>query len=176
MRIGVLICAFNEERNIRKVVNKSLMYVDDVIVVNDGSNDGTLKELGKTNAIVINHKVNRGKGAALKTGFKYAIKNRYDYLILMDGDGQHDPREIPKFIREIKKNYDLIIGCRRKRGSKMPHTRRFVNFSTSFLISVKVRQWIKDTQSGYRAIKIKTLKKLILKRKKYDLVSSLLIL
>lgn len=143
--------------------------------MNDGSQDKTLSELRKTNAIILNHKINYGKGAALRTGFRYAIKNNYDYLILMDGDGQHDPKEIPKFLKEIKNKYDLIIGCRRKRGSKMPNTRRFVNFSTSFLISVKARQWIKDTQSGFRAIKVKTLKNLKLKRKKYDLESELII-
>src|SRR3989344_212095 len=144
MKIGILICAYNEEKNIRKVVDNCLKYIKKVIVVNDGSIDKTLFELKKTKAIIINHKKNKGKGAALKTGFNYGIKNKYDYLILMDGDGQHSPSEIPKFLKEINNNYDLIIGCRKKRHSKMPLIRRFTNFSTSLIISMKGKQWIKD--------------------------------
>ena len=175
MKIGVLICAYNEEKHIRKVVNSCLKQIKDVVVVNDGSKDGTLKELKKTKAKIINHEKNKGKGLALQTGFNYANKKKYDYLILMDGDGQHDPKEITKFLEEINDNYDLIIGCRRKRGSGMPYIRRFVNFFTSFIISIMGGTWVKDTQSGYRVIKMKSLKNIKLKRKRYDFESEILI-
>jgi len=161
MKIGILICAYNEEKHIRKVVNQCLKQIKDVIVVNDGSKDNTLKELKKTKAKIITYKKNQGKGHALKTGFRYGTKNKYDYLILLDADSQHDPKEIPKFIREIKSSSpDLIIGCRKKRHSKMPKLRRATNLLSSALISAKGGTWVKDTQSGYRAIKLSFLKKI----------------
>jgi len=175
MKIGVLICAYNEEKHIRKVVGKCLKYLKDVIVVNDGSSDGTLEELRKTRALIISYKKNRGKGYALKKGFGYGRKNGFDYLILMDGDGQHDPAELPKFLKAIKLELpDLVVGCRTKRHSDMPYVRRFSNFSTSVLLSAKGRKWVKDTQSGYRAIKLSYLKNLKLKRTRYDLESEML--
>ncbi len=173
-KIGVLICAYNEEKHIRNVVEGCLKYVKDVIVVDDGSIDRTLKELKKNRAKIIKHNVNKGKGEALKTGFNYAFKNKFQYLVLMDGDGQHDPKEIPKFIKEINNGYDLVIGCRKKRHSAMPYHRRATNFLSSLLISSKGKTWIKDTQSGYRAIKLDFLKKIELKRKRYDLESEIL--
>ncbi len=175
MKIGALICAYNEEKHISEVVSKSLKHLKNVIVVNDGSSDNTLKELKKTKARIINFKKNQGKGVALRKGFQYAIRNKFDYLILLDGDSQHDPDEIPKFLEQIKAGYDLIIGSRKRRGSNMPYLRRFTNFSTSLLLSAKMRKWIKDTQSGYRAINVKFLKNLNLRREKYDLETELLI-
>jgi len=174
-KIGILICAYNEERHIRKVVNSCLKELKDVIVVNDGSSDGTLRELRRTKAQIINLKKNVGKGAALKKGFNYGIKNNYDYFILLDGDGQHDPEEIFKFLKAIDEGYDIIIGSRRKRHSDMSYVRRFVNFFTSVLISARRRTWIKDSQSGYRAINLKFLKNINLKRNSYDLETEILI-
>lgn len=175
MKIGILICAYNEKRHIRKVVNSCLKKLKNVVVVNDGSKDNTLNELRKTKAKIINQKINQGKGEALKVGFDYFIKKGFDYAILLDGDGQHDPKEIPEFIKEINKGYDLIVGCRKKRHSKMPYIRRFANFFSSILLSSKTRVWIKDTQSGYRAINLNLLKNIKLKRKRYDLESEILI-
>lgn len=136
MKIGVLICAYNEEKHIRKVVDNCLKQIKDVIVVEDGSKDNTLTELKKTKAKILRQKINKGKGEALRKGFNYGLRKKYDYLILLDGDGQHDPKEIPKFLEAIKGNPDLIIGCRTKRHSDMPYPRRVSNFVTSALISV----------------------------------------
>ncbi|MFH1803186.1 MAG: glycosyltransferase family 2 protein [archaeon] len=176
LKIAALICAYNEEKHIRKVVNQTLKYLNQVIVVNDGSKDNTLKEIKKTKAKVITYKTNQGKGAALKKGFSYATKNKFSYLIVLDADGQHDPKEIPKFIKTIEKEQpDLVIGCRKKRHSDMPYIRRATNFLTSLIIRAKGKQYIKDSQSGYRAIKLSFLKKIKLKRKRYDLESEMLL-
>jgi len=175
MKIGILICAYNEEKQIRAVVNECFRHMEDVIVVNDGSEDDTLGELRRTEAKILTYPENKGKGLALKTGFDYAIENNYDYLVLLDGDGQHDPGEIPKFVEEIQKGYDLIIGCRQKRHSDMPYLRRFTNFFSSFFISLRGKNWIKDSQSGYRAINLNFLKNVKLKRKSYDLESEILL-
>ena len=176
LKIAALICAYNEEKHIRKVIDQCLKKIKNVIVVNDGSKNLTLKEIKKTKAKVITYKKNQGKGAALKKGFAYATKNKFDYLILLDADGQHDPKEIPKFIKAIKKEQpDLIVGCRKKRHSDMPYIRRATNILTSLIISAKGKQYIKDSQSGYRAIKLSFLKKIKLKRKRYDLESEMLL-
>ena len=82
IKIGILICAYNEEKHIRKVVEECLRHIKNVIVVNDGSRDKTLKELKKTKAKIINQKVNKGKGEALKAGFDYAIKKKFRFLNL----------------------------------------------------------------------------------------------
>jgi glycosyltransferase involved in cell wall biosynthesis len=174
-KIGVLICAYNEEKHVRKVVDNCLKKIKTVIVVNDGSKDKTLNELKKTKARIIDLKRNQGKGVALKKGFEYGWKHDYDYFILLDADGQHDPKEIPKFIRAINQGYDLIIGSRRKRHSDMPYQRRATNFLSSSLLSIRKKTWIKDTQSGYRALNLNLLKKIKLKRKRYDLESEILI-
>lgn len=174
-RIGVLICAYNEGKHIRKVVNQCFNQIKEVIVVNDGSKDNTLKELKKTKTKIIDLKENHGKGYALKKGFEYGLRNKYDYFILLDGDGQHDPKEIPKFIECIRGGYDLIIGTRKKRYSNMPYHRRFTNFLSSLLLSARLSVWVKDTQSGYRAINLNLLKSIKLKREKYDLESEILV-
>ena len=174
-KIGVLICAYNEEKHVRKVVDNCLKKIKRVIVVNDGSKDNTLKELKKTKAKIIDLKENQGKGVALKRGFEYGWKEKYDYFILLDADGQHDPKEIPNFIEAINQGYDLIIGSRTKRHSDMPYFRRFSNFLSSSLLSIRKKTWIKDTQSGYRALNLNLLKKIELRRKRYDLESEILI-
>ena len=174
-KIGILICAYNEEKEVRKVVDKCLTKINDVIVVNDGSKDNTLNELKKTKAKIIDLKKNQGKGMALKKGFEYGWKNNYDYFILLDADGQHDPDEIPKFVNAIDQGYDLIIGTRTKRHTEMPYFRRFTNFLSSVLLSARRKVWIKDTQSGYRALNLNILKDIQLKRKRYDLESEILI-
>lgn len=174
-KVAVLICAYNEEKHIRKVVESAKKQIKDVIVVNDGSKDGTLKQLKKTKADIVSYSKNKGKGHALITGFKHARKKGYDYLILMDADGQHDPAELGKFIKAIDKGYDLVIGRRKKRHSGMPYLRRFVNFFTSLLISIRGGVRVKDTQSGYRAINLKFVEGMKFETHSYDLESEILL-
>lgn len=172
---AVLICAYNEEKHVREVVNKTLKHIKKVIVVNDGSVDNTLKELKRTKAVILNHKTNRGKGEALRTGFRYCLKKRFDPIILLDADGQHDPAEIPKLLKKLEEGNDIVIGRRRKRKSEMPILRRCTNFLSSHILSLILKQRVHDTQSGYRVIKAKVLKNLNLKSKQYDFESELLV-
>lgn len=171
---AALIPAYNEEKNIRKVVNTCFNYVSEVIVVNDKSIDKTLEELAKTSATVLNHKKNKGKGAALKTGFSYGRQNEIDYVITLDGDGQHRPEEIPLFTNAMKENYDLILGCRKIKGTNMPYIRKFANLSSSWLMSLQLSKKIPDSQCGFRAIKLKSLDNLELRLNKYDLESEII--
>jgi len=171
MKILALIPAYNEEERIGKVVKKTLKYCD-VIVIDDGSIDDTGKIAKENGAFVIKHEKNRGKGDALITGFNYALKNNYDVIITLDADGQHDPSEIPNFLKKIDR-YDIIIGARDFK--EMPFPRRISNTITTFLLSLRTHQKIGDSQSGYRLIKTDVLRGLDFKTKRFILESELLV-
>jgi len=171
MKILALIPAYNEEERIGKVVKKTLKYCD-VIVIDDGSMDDTGKRAEEKGAFVIKHEKNRGKGDALITGFNYALKNNYDIIITLDADGQHDPSEIPNFLKKIDK-YDIIIGARDFK--EMPFPRRISNTITTFLLSLRTHQSIGDSQSGYRLIKTDVLRGLDFKTERFILESELLV-
>ena len=107
-RILAVVPCYNEEYTIGSVVLKTKHYVDEVLVIDDGSMDGTAKIAKDAGAVVISHKVNSGKSMAIKTGFKYALDNNFDYVVTIDGDGQHDPAEIPAILGNlIDSNYDI---------------------------------------------------------------------
>ncbi|MCH8329469.1 MAG: glycosyltransferase family 2 protein, partial [Nanoarchaeota archaeon] len=157
-KIFAIIPAYNEEKRINKVIKETKKYVDNVIVVDDGSKDKTKDIAKKGKAVVLRHLVNLGKGAALKTGCDYAVKNKADIIIAIDADAQHDPNEIPKFLENIKK-YDVVLAYR-KPNKNMPFVLKFgnlfLNKTISFLYGIK----IKDSQCGYRAFTAKAYKKL----------------
>ena len=100
--IFAIIPAYNEENRVADVVTNAKRYVDKVIVVDDGSSDKTYDAAKSAGAVTLKHIVNLGKGAALKTGCDYAITQGADMLIVLDADTQHDPEEIPNFIKTLK--------------------------------------------------------------------------
>ena len=111
--IAVIIPALNAQRTIANIVVETRKQLEPVIVIDDGSNDSTGAVAAAAGAIVLRHDVNRGKGAALKTGFAWALDNGCDAVITLDADGQHLPGEIPKFLDEYEKSRDdIIIGGR----------------------------------------------------------------
>ena len=97
-----IICVYNEEKSIANIVRRSISYIPNLIVVDNGSIDKTAEEAEKTGAIVIRHERNLGKGAALRTGFNYSLQKGFDYTITLDGDGQHLPEEIPRFVEHAE--------------------------------------------------------------------------
>ena len=148
-KIFAVIPAYNEEKHIYDVVKKTKNYADSVIVVDDGSRDNTKKTAEDAGAIVLSHLVNLGKGAAAKTGCDYAFESKADIIILIDADGQHDPKEIPRFLESLTKN-DIVLGSR-KINRNMPFVLRFgnwfINKAIKFLYGIKII----DSQCGYRA-------------------------
>ncbi len=110
----LIIPAFNEEETIVSVIEGVKKYSDaDIVVINDGSADLTGKRAKEAGALVISHPFNMGYGTALQTGYKYAVQNKYDFLVQMDGDGQHDPKYIPALFREVEAGAcDVAIGSR----------------------------------------------------------------
>ncbi len=148
--IIALIPAYNEARYIADVVKAALQYVP-VVVVDDGSSDGTGATAALAGAKVIVHNTNQGKGKALNTGFEYAVARRVDAAITLDADGQHDPTEIPTFIAAFRAGQgDVIIGQRT--FAQMPGKSRFGNTVGTWLLTRAMGRPIPDNQSGYRLL------------------------
>jgi len=149
MKTIIVIPAYNEELRVGHVVSLCKKYAENVIVVDDGSKDKTYLEAEKNGAIAVRHRVNLGKGAALKTGCDLAILKGADKIIALDADGQHDPGEIPDFISKLKYN-DIVFSKRTKRW-KMPLVAKIGNDFFSFLSNLLFGIKLRDVQSGYRA-------------------------
>lgn len=143
--------AYREAGRIAGVVSSVLKHGCDVIVVDDGSPDDTAGEAGRAGAQVVRHPQNRGKGAALETGFVHAGEAGYDFVITMDADGQHDPTDLDALIEaHIKGGFKVVVGSRMWDREKMPLVRRLTNRFMSWLLSREMGQAVPDTQSGYR--------------------------
>lgn len=166
MNSAVIIPAFNEAKTIGEVVKESKNIVDYVVVVDDGSEDDTAREASKNGAEVIRVDVNSGKANAIRQGLRNC--NGYDVVLLMDGDMQHSPSEIPQFISCIENGADLCIGSRfLKKETPMPIINQISNTVARTLISFLAGQKISDPQSGFRAIKGSRISELDLKAERY---------
>ncbi len=144
-----IIPVHNEEKNISRVVLETKKYIPNIIVVDDGSTDNTFETAAKLGVTVLKHSVNLGKGAALKTGCDQALKKGAERIVVLDGDGQHEPEEIPRFLEALKENE--IVFSHRKENKAMPLVLKFgnnlINNVSGRLFKIK----IKDSQCGYRA-------------------------
>lgn len=122
-----------------------------MVVIDDGSTDATSAVATQAGAIVLRHDVNRGKGAALKTGFAWALENGFDGVITLDADGQHLASEIPKFVRTAEESdAELIIGGRAHLFQQMLPRRRIANRFSAWCIAGASGAAISDSQSGFR--------------------------
>lgn len=177
-KILIVIPAFNEEKRLGKLLKRisSIVSLKDVLVVDDGSLDNTAIIAKRAGSRVLSQKTNQGKGIALRVGFDFAIQKGYDAVITMDADGQHDPGEIPKFLKNFKKSGgDLIIGTREQNLSEMPFMRFLVNKTTSLVTSILAGIRVHDSQSGYRFIKKPLIKKIDLKTGRFQMETELIV-
>ncbi|MBU4493174.1 MAG: glycosyltransferase family 2 protein, partial [Nanoarchaeota archaeon] len=150
-KVWVVIPAHDEEKHIEKVVKKTKRFAKNILVVDDGSKDKTAIIAERSGAFVLRHIVNLGKGVALKTGCEYAIKNGAEKIVALDADGQHDPKEIPEFVKALD-NADIVFGYRRL-NKNMPFVLRYGNWFIFFITKLLFGLKIVDTQCGYRAFK-----------------------
>lgn len=172
----VLIPAYNEARTIVDIIKKIKAFGFDAVVVDDGSKDGTTRLAEASGAFAIRHNVNMGKGASLREGIKYALSKSYDAVVIMDGDGQHNPEEIHTFLRRAReKGSSFIVGNRMRDTESMPIIRFFTNKFMSLIISIICRQRIPDTQCGYKFISRDALNRLSLAASRYDIETEMLI-
>jgi glycosyltransferase involved in cell wall biosynthesis len=147
----VIIPSYNEQGRIGRTVEGARKYCRRVVVVDDGSRDSTAEEAEKAGALVIRHEMNKGKGVALQTGFDHAMEKKFDFVITMDADGQHDPDDIPTFLEACRTtDFPVLTGNRMDRAGSMPWMRRMTNRFMSWLLSRKIGQRVADTQSGFR--------------------------
>lgn len=146
----VIVPAHNEADSIGSVLDNIKKYANNIIVVDDGSTDSTAEIAEKSGAICLKHMINLGKGAAVKTGCDFAVEKGAEYLILIDADAQHDPKEIPNFLAALENN-DIVLGYR-KLNKNMPFIFRFGNSFINSVTSFLYRISIKDSQCGYRAM------------------------
>jgi len=152
-RVVAVIPCYNTESHIAEVVTRTLPYVDQVIVVDDGSTDDTAEVAKRVGAEVIGHKRNTGYGEAIKTGFREAQRNDNDILVTIDGDGQNNPDEIPLLLESILGGEaDLVIGSRfLSNNHNMPSYRNFGIRVITWLWNVFSKIKVSDSQSGFRA-------------------------
>jgi len=172
----VLIAAYNEAAHVADVVKRARQHASTVLVVDDGSSDGTDDQARSAGAEVVRHPVNRGKGAALATGFAEAASRGFEWVLTLDGDGQHDPDHIPEFVVAARKTgADIVVGTRKRDHAAMPVVRRCTNALTSAVISRLTHQALTDTQSGYRLIRVSAWREAAPATHSYDTESEFLI-
>ncbi|MDH4269375.1 MAG: glycosyltransferase family 2 protein, partial [Dehalococcoidia bacterium] len=163
VRVLAGIPAYNEARYVGSIVLQARQYVNEVIVVDDGSTDNTVKVAELAGATVVRHDENKGYGAAIQSILSEAKKRNADILVVLDADAQHDPNEIPSLIRPIREGFDLVIGSREAQKDKTPRYRRIgkeVIFRSTRLAS---KTNISDSECGFRAFSQKAMSELDLK-------------
>lgn len=171
---AAVIPCFNEAGTIGGVVKATLLEVKTVWVVNDGSSDGTGAEAEKAGARVIRHDVNLGKGAALRDGLTAARAAGFQYAVILDGDGQHDPAEIPKLIAAARAGADLVIGNRMGNCEGMDATRRFVNRWMSSRMEWRFGLKCPDSQCGFRCVRLEAWAGLKLRQNRFEVESEMI--
>jgi glycosyltransferase involved in cell wall biosynthesis len=178
MTVGAILPALNAARFLPEVIAAIGAAQPDcrVLVVDDGSSDGTADVARQAGAEVIVHEVNQGKGEALKTGYRWAREQNLDWVYTMDADGQHLPAEMQGF-QDVAAagGYDVVVGSRMARTGNMPWIRKMTNRFTSWVISRLAGQAIPDSQNGYRLYRTRCFQGLTLQAKRYDSESEILV-
>ncbi len=157
LRLLAIVPAFNEEEMIGRVVRDIERHAPDfdVLVVDDGSVDGTVAVAEASGAVVVRHPFNLGIGGAMQSGYKFALRNGYDVAVQVDGDGQHKPEYLPQMLEKLRTRgakADMVYGTRFRGdpGYKVPIGRRAGNLIFALVLTALVRQRITDPTSGFR--------------------------
>ena len=162
MKIGIVVPAFNEEKNIGNTLSRFPKNISDkmeIIVVDDGSRDKTTQIASKYATTILKHERNRGNGAAIQTGLDYCRNVGMDIVIIIDADGQHEPRYIKDFIKPIVEDgYDYVIGNRFRYYYDMRLIKKVCSRVMSLFVSFILRQKISDPTMGYRALSKRVIK------------------
>jgi len=176
MNTLIIIPAYNETRTIGGLVAKIKERGLAILVIDDGSTDDTAAVAETAGAILIKQKDNLGKGVCLKDGFEYAKTHWFEAVITMDGDGQHSPEDIPKFIEKTQSSQaDIIIGNRMGNTRDMPLLRVLTNKFMSWLLSKKCGQKVPDTQCGFRLIKTSVLNAIKIDTAHFEIESEMIL-
>ena len=151
MKLCAVIPAYNSETTISEVVKRTRAEIDRVVVIDDGSTDDTARLAKGAGADVLRVPKNRGKGNALRLAFCHALKKKLDAIITLDADLQHDPSDIPKFIKHyLTTGSRIVIGSRLTDKEKIPRIRYTVNRIGTYTFSWLINQPVEDSQCGFR--------------------------
>ena len=176
LKICTLVPTYNNGGTLRDVVERVLTYCTDVIVINDGCTDTSAEILASfgDRITVVDYGKNRGKGYALKQGFKKAKAMGFQYALTIDSDGQHFPEDIPLFVEAIEQHPGaLIVGSRNLNQENMPGGNTFANKFSNFWFKVQTGIDLPDTQTGYRLYPLQKLPRIFSAR--YEAELSLLV-
>ena len=173
MNTLIALPAYNEKKDIGYIISQIKKYNLDVLVVDDGSTDGTQRQLTEIDNIkTIIHKDNLGYGHTIIDAFKYGVSNGYDCIITMDCDGQHIPDEIPIFLAQIP-NYDIVSGSRyltpNRLNQKIPPDRYAINIEITQILNRTTNLNLTDSFCGFKAYKANALKKMNLTENGYGM-------
>lgn len=174
--VGAIIPAYQEERHIGDVVKRTRAQVDYVLVVDDGSSDATAPNARDAGAEVLVHRENRGKGDSIKDALRVWLERDLLYAVILDGDGQHLPEEIGRFIAAAESGVELLIGTRMTDVRRMPLLRRAVNRYMSAKISRLCGQIIPDTQCGFRMLHRNVVPHLLAGAERFEYETEMLII
>ncbi|MDZ4817170.1 MAG: glycosyltransferase family 2 protein [Verrucomicrobiota bacterium] len=175
MTTFVIIPARNEAPTLAQVLREVRQHVQDIIVVDDFSSDRTAEIANKEKAFVVSFTQRMGKGIAVREGIAIALKRGADRVILLDGDGQHDPAMIPAFIKESDiRPSDQIVGNRFHAASSIPWVRRITNKIMSWHLEQMTGLKLKDSQCGFRLLPARFLRKCRLETRNFEIESELL--
>jgi len=175
-RILLVIPTFNNRSSLREIVSRSLAVHPDVLVVNDGSTDDAMQTLNGLECQRLELPENRGKGAAIMAGARRAIESGYTHIITMDADGQHDPADVIRFVKQINKNpMTLIIGVRNFDDTDVPGSSVFGRKFSNFWIRISCGTQVRDSQSGFRAYPLELFKHIRPLAKRYNFEMEILV-
>ncbi|MDO9391498.1 MAG: glycosyltransferase family 2 protein [bacterium] len=178
MKTAIIIPAYNAASTLNLLLVRLMEFAPkhDIIVIDDGSTDNTAEAAKLSGVELIIHQHNRGKGAALRSGFELALNKGCDAVITIDADGQHDPKYIQALADTMGTGpWDIVVGSRRNEFGRMSFARYLSNSITTTVVSILAGTRISDSQSGYRIIRTSVLKSVKLKTSRYQMESELLI-
>ncbi len=173
LRVLTALPVYNEVAHVNPVLDEVVRYARDVLVVDDGSTDGTADLLDARNDIrVIRHETNRGYGAALKTAFDFAIENDYDVLVTIDCDGQHQPQRIGQLVAACR-DADIVSGSRylrnKEQAQRAPAERRQINTQITRELNERLGLSLTDAFCGFKAYRVSALAKLAITEPGYGM-------
>lgn len=181
VKLVIIIPALNEPKVIFKVLKSLPRKIKDVdqisiLVIDDGSTDNTSSEAKKANVYIAKHAINRGLGAAIKTGMEFAKKHNADIAVTFDSDGQHNPNDIERIIQPIiTKKADVVIGSRFKKNQNIPLDRLIINWMANLVTFVLYGAFSTDSQSGLRAFSKKALRLIEFQSERMEFSSEILL-
>ncbi len=158
MRTLIVIPAFNESKNLKSLINDIVSYGYEYLIINDKSTDNTEAICKKEGFNVLNLPVNLGIAGVTRVGFKYAYDNKYDCVVCIDGDGQHQPKYVHTLIKEIDNGYDYVVGSRFIDEKKPLSSRMIGSRILCFFVKLKTGVTVTDPTSGMRALGKNTIK------------------